>query len=704
MTEVHEPATKEPRATDLGGEALEMLVNFIAKAFEQRHELKLFVAQLHGGDELLISLPGELASPASTAYALIAAVTSRGLLDQEFFAVLLRARPRLSARINAIRQRCLTVDDPAGTISPGVVLRSGRYKLQEIIDHGAVAAVWRAYDRHNDTQVAIKVLRRDMRDYRLRRWQFIKGANHLASISHPRVARVIEPHFNEMGLDFCVLQFVEGRSLAEEVKSRRIATLQAVVGIILDIGTGLAAFHPRIFHGDISPKNIIISENGHATLVDFDLASDVDELPMTRATGMPGTDPYASPEWRIRGDTIDARTDIFSLGMTAVYALYGGSNLPSGLNDSRVVAGLGPFIDANLKCDATIKSVLARACAFELADRYATVQQFCHELRQATRPLLRSRPAAAGPDAEPAKPAAPPSPLPAVTAILPAHAPPPEPEPEKPAQHTALSTHSALPPGAEGHSLLVEQSLRQSVIELSGKPHHPVLTARRGPGGRRALAVVLAGGFLLLTLFIVWEMAVGERPGGAVVAVADLPASEVKRAPEGSRIPMEVLMPPRAPEPSLAGTEPAETIGEEPIAGGTVPNVTADVSKDAPPTSKPPVTTTEQPRPAGPLARTASSPAPLQSLAALKRKVFKRAKEIGTQCKRDELVGSFKNAPLEPIMLEFHIDAEGKVLGAKPSGSSVNSDIAECMEKKLENLKFGRFQGEASEFGKEFMI
>lgn len=712
MTEaVLEPATKEPRATDLGGEALEMLVNFIAKAFEQRHELKLFVAQLDGGDELLITLPGELASPASTAYALIAAVTSRGLLDQEFFAVLLRARPRLSARINAIRQRCLTVDEPAGTISPGVVLRSGRYKLQEIIDHGAVAAVWRAYDRHNDTQVAIKVLRRDMRDYRLRRWQFIKGANHLASISHPRVARVIEPHFNEMGLDFCVLQFVEGRSLAEEVKSRRIETLQAVVGIILDIGTGLAAFHPRIFHGDISPKNIIISENGHATLVDFDLASDVDELPMTRATGMPGTDPYASPEWRIRGDTIDARTDIFSLGMTAVYALYGGSNLPSGLNDSRVVAGLGPFIDANLKCDATIKSVLARACAFELADRYATVQQFCHELRLATRPLLRSRPATVGPEAEPAKPAAPPSALPAVTASLPAHAPLPEPEPAKSGQHTALITHSALPPAAEGHSLVVEQSLRQSVIELSGKPHHPVLTARRGSGGRLVLVVVMAVGLLLITLFVVWSVAVGGRPGVAVVAVADLPASEakpaweVKPASEVGRIPMEVSTQVRVPVPLRAGIESPATTGEQATTGASPKESAEAPKKDTPSTSKRPSTSTKQRPPASPVAKEApAGPVPLQSLEALKVKLFVRSRSIGSRCKRDVYKSAVDDVPPEPITLKFHIDSEGRVRGAKPSGSSVNNEIAECMEKELEGLEFGPCDGAKAEFEGEFMI
>ncbi len=391
---VPEPASRGPRAAEPAGEALEDLVTFIAQTFDQRDELKSFVRQLPEGAHVATTLPGDIASAANLAYALIAAVMSRGLLDADFFALLLKMRPKLGGQINTLRQRCLCVDEPAGTIAPGVILRGGRYKLEELIDHGGVASVWRAADRQGGTQVAIKVLRRDMRDYKLRRWQFIKGAKHFAAISHPRVARIIEPHFMEMGLDFCVLQYIRGISLTEIVKSRRLATPLAVVDVILEIGTGLAALHPRIFHGDISPKNIIISDDGHATLVDFDLASDIDELPMTQATGLPGTDPYASPEWRNRHAAIDARTDIFSLGMTAVYALYGGKNLPLGLNDS-LVGEPGPFIDKYLSCDVTIKTVLKRACAFELSERYETVQQFCRELAQATRPQVPEVPAAA---------------------------------------------------------------------------------------------------------------------------------------------------------------------------------------------------------------------------------------------------------------------------------------------------------------------
>jgi serine/threonine protein kinase len=550
---VPEPAPRDTLAADPPGEALERLVAFMARVFEQRHELKRFVAQLNDGAELLTTLPGDVASPANAAYTLIAAVVSRGLLDAEFFALLLRARPRLSAQINDLRQRCLSVDEPTGSLVPGVVLRSGRYKLEELVDHGAVASVWRAADRQMGAQVAIKVLRSDMRDYQLRRWQFIKGANHLATISHPRVARVIEPHFKEMGRDFCVLQYVQGRSLAEEVKSRRLDTLQAVVGTILDIGTGLAAFHPRIFHGDISPKNIIVSENGHATLVDFDLASEIDELPMTRATGVQGTDPYASPEWRSRSGEIDARTDIFSLGMTAVYALFGGANLPSGLNDSRVVAGLGPFIDKNLNCDATIKLVLARACAFELSERYATVQQFCHELRLAARPLLRTKSAVTPPGANvvPTPIAEQPQTI-AVSAAMPIAAAPVVLSSGRAQPSAAASSYSpppaaqpepTQPSGASTPPTTLHVRVSQLEPEQRESDSHPTSLA---PRRSRRLALT-AGGIaaVLLGLATAWSLlATGRQP--AADGAEPPPNIETKRAVAGEDISAEEVAEARA--------------------------------------------------------------------------------------------------------------------------------------------------------------
>jgi len=393
-----------------------MLVRLLAQEFDER-DLRDLVGELPDGDELFLLLPGPPASRTDLAHALVDTAGPRGMLDEEFFRLLLQRRPKLSTRINELRQRCMVAAEPPGTVGPGTILRAGRYEIEAFIDRGGFASVWKALDRQGGKHVAIKVLHRDMRDHELRRQQFIRGASRLATIEkHPRIAGVIEAHFHEMGLDFCVLELVAGKSLAHLLRMQQLQNLQAIVAVILDIGAGLVSLHPRNFHGDVSPKNIIINAEGHATLVDFDLVGGIDEPPMTQATGLPGTDPYASPEWRTRSETIDARTDIFSLGMTAVQAFYGEKNLPTGLNDIRSGGGPGLFIENHLSCDPAIKRVLIQACALEVSKRYTSVVQFCDELSAATSSSCTIPPVVPSPvehplaTAEPPPPAQPPPP------------------------------------------------------------------------------------------------------------------------------------------------------------------------------------------------------------------------------------------------------------------------------------------------------
>lgn len=489
-----------------------LLARLLAQAFDER-TLREFVSELPDGDELFTFLPGShLATPVDIAHALIDAAGPRGILDDDFFRLLLETRPGLSAQINEIRQRSFSTEEPAGTITPGVILQGGRFQIETLLDSGAVASVWKAMDRHDGTHVAIKVLRRDMRDYELRRQQLIKGAKHLATIRHPRIARVIDPHFQEMGLDCCVLQFVPGESLAQVVKSQRLKAPQAIVGVIGDIGMGLAKLHPRVFHGDVSPKNIIIGADDHATLVDFDLVGDIDELPMTQATGAPGTDPYASPEWRTRSETVDARTDIFSLGMTAVYAFYGKRNLPAGLNDILAGNGPGPFIQNHLTCDPAIKAVLTRACELEVSRRYTSVVQFCNELRTALsasrKPLAVAPPQEVSPEPHDAVGGSKLSPAPMLRAAPPLRPPLALPTQPAPAAKPASSVSQSALPVPTSSATTSPPELR-AVRDGAGPSK-----GRDRPAGakRRRLAVVI--GALLFATVAIWIIA-HEEPTSA---------------------------------------------------------------------------------------------------------------------------------------------------------------------------------------------
>ena len=209
----------------------------------------------------------------------------------------------------------------------------------------------------------------------------------MAAIKHPHVAQVILPHGSEQGYDFCVLEYVEGRPLNAEIRTGRMTVVGDILRVLLDVGTGLAEVHATgVIHGDVSPKNILVyQKNGrpHASLVDFDLVCAMEEDLMTvAATGMPGTDPYAAPEWKARRGGFDGRVDVFGLGMTAVYALVRGT-LPPSLNDPEAMDP-AIYIARKLSAvDPSLRRVLIKACSLVPENRHATMMEFCIELRRA---------------------------------------------------------------------------------------------------------------------------------------------------------------------------------------------------------------------------------------------------------------------------------------------------------------------------------
>ena len=346
-------------------------------------EFEQFVRSLPDGIHLAAELPVG-ASLARSAFELVALLNRRGLLNTDFFLTLINARPNMSDQINVLIQLCKPGIFPAAVLTPGTLLNSGRYRIDEQVGFGSFAAVWRAYDNKTKGVVAIKVLRRDVppTEYAVRRSQFIRGVEHIVRISHPNIAQVVESHRVEMGYDYCVLEFVDGISLADRIlRGASPMSLEHLFRVICNIGSALAEIHANgVVHGDISPRNIIL-QGESCRLVDFDFVSRCEELPLT-SSGVPGTDPYTAPESKAPPEAVDvdARADVFSLGMTVVFAVYG-RELPAGLNDQRV-GRPAEFIGESVPCSNEIKSVLIKACALDRVDRYRTMDRFCYDLQE----------------------------------------------------------------------------------------------------------------------------------------------------------------------------------------------------------------------------------------------------------------------------------------------------------------------------------
>lgn len=256
-----------------------------------------------------------------------------------------------------------------------------KYLLLERIGRGGFANVWRARDERSQV-VAIKVLHTNLAEDSLRRERFVRGAQRMAALDHPGIVRVLEPYGEDGGFHFFVMEFVSGGDLHQAVTQRRLAAGE-VLPLILRVGEALSHAHAKgLVHRDVKPANILLDPSGNPRLADFDLVAAADTTGGTR-TGALGTFLYSAPEAMDRPQDADARADVYSLGMTALFCLHG-APLPT-----VVMRDMQEFMQG-LLCDNTVKGVLEQAVAWTRDKRFANMEEFCTALRIAS--LLRSVP------------------------------------------------------------------------------------------------------------------------------------------------------------------------------------------------------------------------------------------------------------------------------------------------------------------------
>lgn len=262
----------------------------------------------------------------------------------------------------------------------GDVLGHGRFRLEEKIGQGGFAAVWRALDSRDGKQVALKVLHGQFAEDKSRRDRFFRGAWKMSELQHPAIVRVLEPYGDENGRYYFVMEYLRGGTLHTAVQDGQIAGPRALK-LLEQVGTALQFAHSRgLVHRDVKPSNVMIDLGGpgqepQGKLTDFDLVREADITGGTR-TGAMGTFIYAAPEVMARPQDADARADVYGLGMTAVFALYGGDLAMDVIRDA------DRFID-RLPCNPVLKDVLKKAVAWDLNDRFATAGELVAALERA---------------------------------------------------------------------------------------------------------------------------------------------------------------------------------------------------------------------------------------------------------------------------------------------------------------------------------
>lgn len=202
------------------------------------------------------------------------------------------------------------------------------YRVLEVLGQGGMGIVYRARDERLERDVAIKVLPPSALLDEAARKRFRKEAMALSRLDHPAICAIYDFDTQD-GVDFIVMQYVAGETLAQRIASGSLSELQAA-SLAAQISAGLDAAHERgIVHRDLKPANIKVTPAGQLKILDFGLAklleAEQGRSAIESLTGpdlIVGTLPYMAPE-QLRGEPIDARVDLYALGATMFELLTG---------------------------------------------------------------------------------------------------------------------------------------------------------------------------------------------------------------------------------------------------------------------------------------------------------------------------------------------------------------------------------------------
>jgi eukaryotic-like serine/threonine-protein kinase len=256
---------------------------------------------------------------------------------------------------------------------------AGRYSIDRELGRGGMGVVYLAREVHLDRMVAIKVIPPDRATDESLKQRFLREARLAAKLSHPNIIPI---HSVEETGDFVfyVMAFVDGESLADRVRTRGPLPPSEASRILREVSWALAYAHGQgIIHRDVKPDNILLEEGtGRALVADFGIAAAAGQS----SDGVAGTPEFMSPE-QVMAGSIDARSDIYSLGATAFFALSGRVPFEGTSTEvlARHVTQPAPAIaSAGMNVPRRLASIIDRCLAKEPENRPENAQILAEQL------------------------------------------------------------------------------------------------------------------------------------------------------------------------------------------------------------------------------------------------------------------------------------------------------------------------------------
>ena len=277
--------------------------------------------------------------------------------------------------------------------SPGDKVK--HYEILDQIGKGGMGEVYLAQDTSLDRKVAIKFLPEEMQKDTKARVRLVREAKAAASLDHPFICKIFETGEFE-GKAFIVMEYIEGKDLRGKLDEGTLP-LRDALQMALEIAEALEEAHEKgIVHRDLKPSNIMITPRGHVKVMDFGLAKhfltegegDITQTltqdSITEQGAIVGTLAYMSPE-QARGDNVDARSDVFSLGII-IYEMTTGRHPFSKANPLETLTSIlrdaTPAVDVRPKMmNPVLSPILRKALAKEPGNRYQNIKDLIEDIR-----------------------------------------------------------------------------------------------------------------------------------------------------------------------------------------------------------------------------------------------------------------------------------------------------------------------------------